>query len=276
MKFSSVLVIILILFSAENYSQSLGSDRVTHIKNSIVRILVNGNPSGTGFLITEQAHVITCFHVIEEAAIQNKPIQIEFSTGEKVEALYLTSMVQTGLREAVGYDYCVLVPSKPTVKKAYLTLGLYESVSEGDELITMGFPFGISQPVISKGILSTKWKQKNAFLINGKPDSLEREVAWLDMTMNKGNSGGPIIKIGSSPQDDRVIGIATFILNPFANPAQQLVNIYANPRSDVLLGGVSTNAVNKLFANAIANNSIGVSGCISIDHIVKFLNTPQK
>ena len=256
-------------------AQSLGSNRVNLLKSSVVRILTDGIGTGTGFIITDKGHVVTCWHVIEYALNSKKKLQIEFSSGEIVEAQYLTALLEGGMRKAVGYDYIVLAPINPRTKFSFLKLGNFSSVAEGDELITMGYPFGISQPVIAKGIMSTKWIQTASFFINNKQDSIARNVAWLDLTMNKGNSGGPIIKLGVTPEDDRVIGIATFILNPFANPAQQISNIYSNPSWDIQMGGVSTSKVNKLFADAIANNSIGVSGCISIDHILEFLNATK-
>ncbi|MBI1781397.1 MAG: hypothetical protein HYR66_08505 [Sphingobacteriales bacterium] len=89
--------------------------------------------------------------------------------------------------------------------------------------------------------------------------------------MNKGNSGGPIIKIGNNPSEDKVIGIATFILNPFANDSKVLSELSSRLKVDIALGGISQVKVNKLFADAIANNSIGISGCISINHIKSIL-----
>ena len=87
--------------------------------------------------------------------------------------------------------------------------------------------------------------------------------------MNKGNSGGPILKIGST--EDEVIGIATFILNPYANTSQELSNLSANLGVDIEFGGISQVKVNKLFADAVTNNSIGISGCVSINHITGIL-----
>jgi serine protease Do len=56
-------------------------------------------------------------------------------------------------------------------------------------------------------------------------------VAWLDLTLNKGNYGGPVIKIGRTPDENRVIGIATFILNPFAQYAEAVIRHLQNPQN---------------------------------------------
>lgn len=253
-------------------AQSLGIQRVNHLKNSTVKILVGGKPSGTGFVVTQLGWVVTCFHVVEPALQTKVKTEIQFNDGEIVEALIPNYLLNAGLREAIGYDCMLLIPSKPKkVQFEYLNVGTFNDIEEGDQLATVGYPLVVRQPVISTGILSTKWSQFNVFTYNGKIDSLERQVAWLDLTMNRGNSGGAIIKLGATSNEDKVIGIATFILNPYGPVADQLLNAVSSSQVDISFGGISQNAVTKLFAAAIANNSIGVSGCISIDHILSLV-----
>ena len=275
-----LLIILFTFFSFNLFSQSLGVERLAHAKKSIVRILIQGKPSGTGFVVSKAGQIITCWHVIDPAFILDslnrriglRKIEAEFPDGETVELGIYNFLLQQGNREAVAYDYCFLQPLK-TVSSSFefLTLGTFEDINEGDQVYTIGYPLGIKQQFVSTGILSTKWVDTAKFWTNNKPDSLVRKVAWLDLTMNKGNSGGPIIKIGSTPSEDKVIGIATFILNPFANDSQVLSVLSSRLQVDMELGGISQVKVNKLFADAISNNSIGISGCISIDHIKSIL-----
>jgi serine protease Do len=192
-----------------------------------------------------------------------KKIIAEFVSGEKIELEIYTSLFEAGYRDALIYDYCFLKPSlKTAVTFEFLKLGKFENVNEGEQVYSVGYPLGIEQQFVSTGILSTKWTDKVKLQDNTE---MNREVSWLDLTMNKGNSGGPILKIGSI--EDEVIGIATFILNPYANTSQELSNICANLGADIAFGGISQVKVNKLFADAVANNSIGISGCVSINHI---------
>jgi S1-C subfamily serine protease len=250
-------------------AQSLGAQRVTHLKNCTVRILINGSASGTGFVVTQDGLILTCFHVIEPALRGKFKTEVEFSNGEVVEALFPNYLMREGLRESLGYDCMILVPSfAKKVQHEFLNVGQFSDVEEGDQLVTVGYPLAVKQPIISVGFLSTKWHQVSPFLTNGKADSLQRDVAWLDMTMNRGNSGGAIIRLGTNPTEDKVIGIATFILNPYGPIADQLLGAVNNSQVDISMGGISQNGVTKLLASAVANNSIGVSGCISIDHIV--------
>lgn len=262
------------------FCQSLGVERISHAKKSIVRILIDSRPSGTGFIVSEAGNIITCWHVIDPAFITDilnrriglRKIEAEFGDGSIYELGIPTILLQNLNRQAVAYDYCILQPIKQVKSPfEFLLLGSFKEINDGDQIYTVGYPLGIKQQVVSTGFLSTKWVDTTHFTTNNLPDSLIRDVAWLDLTMNKGNSGGPIIKIGRTPSEDKVIGIATFILNPFANDSQALSELMSRPKFDMIMGGISQSGVTKLFADAISNNSIGISGCISIDHIKSIL-----
>ncbi|MGN6567721.1 MAG: hypothetical protein ACTHJ0_07205, partial [Flavipsychrobacter sp.] len=141
---------------------------------------------------------------------------------------------------------------------------------EGDMVYTCGYPLGIKQQFISTGILSTKWQDTISTLQNGVAVPVAyRDLAWLDLTMNKGNSGGPIIKLGATPDKDNVIGIGTFVLNPYAANADYLAAVsdkLIKSGYDSRAAGYNIASIVSFFSKAITNSSIGVSGCISINH----------
>jgi len=257
---------------------SLGPERMQKLKNSVVRILIDGEPAGTGFFVGINGELATCWHVIESTMLRNsennilgmKKVEIELYDGKKYDYGIHNYYIAGGNKDAVIFDYCLLVPRnrKPT-KFDYLKRGNFSDINEGDIIYSCGYPLGIQQQFISTGILSTKWKEIKCFVDSNKNDSISRDVAWLDLTMNKGNSGGPIIKLGNKPEDDVVIGIATFILNPWANESSELINHLGKQKGDFVVNGVSQNGVYNLFAEAIKYNSIGISGCVSIDHFRK-------
>jgi serine protease Do len=121
------------------------------------------------------------------------------------------------------------------------------------------------------GIVSTKFTDTLSAKANSGDVKVVREGAWLDMTLNRGNSGGPIIKIGTSYVDDEVIGLATFILSPYAQAAQRAFEITKNPGVDLRFSsGFSQSDINQLFALALTNSSYGISGCVSIDYFHSF------
>lgn len=56
-------------------------ERVKRIKRAIVRILTNGQPSGTGFVISSAGLIGTCFHVVQHIrAAPNGQAQVTYST----------------------------------------------------------------------------------------------------------------------------------------------------------------------------------------------------
>ena len=165
-----------------------------------------------------------------------------------------------GFLEALSKDYCILeVECKDLIP---LPLGRFTDAYEGADVYLCGFPLGINQPVVSVGMLSTKWITSGYLNQGGS-----REVAWLDITMNRGNSGGPIVLMGEEPEGDKVIGIASFGLNPFADPAEQLIEIVRTFPGSAVLMGVDFKRFATLIGAALSSNSLGVSGCVSIDYL---------
>lgn len=164
------------------------------------------------------------------------------------------------------------VKTTPKTQFESLKIGTWEDINEGDLVYSCGYPLGIKQRFISQGVFSTKWNDSVNWYINNKVvDTVTRNLAWLDLTLNKGNSGGAIIKLGETPEDDKVIGIASFILNPYANTSEQIANYLPKRGVDMSSDGISQNQLMQILFEAISKNSIGVSGCISIDYVSKLL-----
>ena len=70
-------------------------ERVKLIKQSTVRVLVNGQASGTGFTVLKDGLIATCFHVVQhiQAAPNGQtqityasPIEVELNDGTKLAA----------------------------------------------------------------------------------------------------------------------------------------------------------------------------------------------
>lgn len=281
-----LLVLVLVLIPFFIYSQSLGTERVKRLKKSVVRVTIeNSNSTGTGFVLNESGFIATCFHVIEDAFLIDtintefriiRKIFVEFQSGEKLEFRLSKSLLNpNSFKNSYAYDYAVLEPIKsPKTRYLPLKIGKWESISEGDKIYSCGFPLGIKQQFISKGILSTKWLDKKSTNFFNIRDTFKINVAWLDLTLNPGNSGGPIIKMADNPEDDEVIGIATFILNPFARDAlalkehiEKTPNIIHYPFDNFDKDGAIS-----FLANSIYSNSIGVSGAVSIDYLTDLLS----
>lgn len=274
------IITLFIIFPIISNAQSLGIERVKKLKKSVVRVFIKNQSSGTAFFINSDGLLISCWHVIDSAIkvdtithtrVQSKQIIIELSDGTQYTVHVPSKFLQQNYFYAKVYDYVILKPDiKPKSKFSFLNLGNFKDINEGDVIFTDGYPLGIKQNFISEGLLSTKWTQHKKSISNHENLNIPRDVAWLDLTMNKGNSGGPIIKLGQNSEQDKVIGIADFILNPFAREASKIVKRSAKIEKHgpiVSKQGISLGRSVEFISNAIINNSIGVSGCISIDYV---------
>lgn len=283
-----------LLFCGVSWGQSLGTERIEKIKKSVVRITIGGSDAaGTGFVISNSDKsilILTCWHVIETSLIQdkyanlfeNKEIFAEFINGEKIKTRISRQTLTEGKKSAMGYDYCILLLSaKPKQEISEFKLGDFSKVQEGDEVYTCGYPLGIKQQFISKGIVSTKYiDSSNQFnYLDGRKEKIYRKVALLDMTMNRGNSGGPIIKLGATPKDDIVIGIADFIISSGGDALSGLEENLAkmsefNMKMDDSTKLLSLNRTLQVLTSSARNNTNGVSGCISLDHFIDYIKSP--
>ncbi len=253
------------------------------LNKSIVKIELDTISSGTGFMIRDDGWLATCRHVIEPlkytdslGRVRIRHMYAIFNNGEKVEVGIFNHQLldQTGYDDSQAYDFVMLkLETKPEFEYRPLRLGKWDDVNDGDEVYTAGFPVSINNRIISKGLLSSKWIQKIP-LYKSTGELLghyDRNVAWVDMTSNKGNSGGPVIKIGRTPEEDRVIGIASFILNPAGNEASQVYNFYRNlkRKNDNRIG---LNDQMEILFKSASYNSIGISGVISSDYLSELLS----
>ncbi len=267
--------------------QSLTKARIERLKHSIGKISIEGDPStGTGFFVNDQGTVVTCWHVIEPAFIKDstgkflgiRKINIEIYDGQKKE-LQIPIIFISNLnlnKDAVSDDFCLLLPAPIpfNTKVEFLKLGNFDDIQEGDEVYTCGYPLGLPYQFISRGTLSTKYIDSTiVYKRAGMPDEkMQKSVALLDLTLNKGNSGGPIMKLGKNLDDDEVVGIADFLINPFGQNAQQLSDKLNKETMNLNLpSGLSLTVAMKLFSIAIIYSSNGISGCVSINYFLQAL-----
>jgi S1-C subfamily serine protease len=147
--------------------------------------------TGTGVVIMEDGTILTNLHVTQGAT----KLIVTFFDGSKSPAI--VTAVQA------NNDLAVLKPEKIPDDLPPATLGTSNQVVAGDEVVVVGFPFGIG-PSVSAGVVSGLNRE-----FQGKDGSLMRGLIQFDAAANPGNSGGPLINLSGE-----VIGIVTAILNP--------------------------------------------------------------
>ena len=147
---------------------------------------------GTGLVIQDKGLVLTNLHVVQGAG----SLELVFADGSPSQALVVGMQPQ--------HDLAVLQAlTVPDDLKA-ATLRASTDLVPGQEVIAVGFPFGIG-PSVSAGVVSGLGRSFQS------PEG-EQEVENLiqfDAAANPGNSGGPLLTL-----DGEVVGIVTGILNP--------------------------------------------------------------
>ena len=139
---------------------------------------------GSGVIVSEQGHILTSHHVIENA----EEIEISLYDGRSIPANVIGADPETDL--AVLQVQNVEVPS--------IILGNSSSLAPGDVVLAIGNPFGVGQTV-TQGIVSATGRDRlgvNVF----------ENYIQTDAAINPGNSGGALINAYGE-----LIGINTLI-----------------------------------------------------------------
>ncbi|CAN5864614.1 trypsin-like peptidase domain-containing protein [soil metagenome] len=152
--------------------------------------------SGSGFLFDDRGHVLTNYHVIEEADL----LQVGLFDGSVHDA------------EVIGADpnndVAVLRIDAPPELIFPLTLGESASLRVGQKVLAVGNPFGLER-TLTTGIVSSldrTLKAKNGRIIKG--------IIQTDAAINPGNSGGPLLNARGE-----VVGINTAIYSEVGQSA---------------------------------------------------------
>ena len=146
---------------------------------------------GSGVIIDEQGTILTNLHVAASAP----RLKVTFADGTESDADMTGAQPENDL--AVIKPYRLPDDMKPA------TLASTRGLAPGDEVVAVGFPFGLG-PSVSSGVVSglgRSWK-----LMGETP---ARNLIQFDAAANPGNSGGPLVN-----RHGEVLGIVTGILNP--------------------------------------------------------------
>jgi S1-C subfamily serine protease len=147
--------------------------------------LVPQEGQGSGFVIDKEGHILTNFHVIENAR------QVEVTLHDRKK--YRATIVGTDQ----AHDLAVIQVKAPNLQP--LNLGDSTNLQVGQKVYAIGNPFGFAG-TLTRGIVSSIRGVK-------EPDGMEIEEAiQTDAAINPGNSGGPLLNFHGE-----VIGINTMI-----------------------------------------------------------------
>jgi len=146
---------------------------------------------GTGVVIVSTGVILTNLHVIDGA----DAIEVTFADGTESPADVVSTQPEN--------DLAVLKARTVPDDLPAATLRSTADLSVGDEVVAVGFPFGIG-PSASSGIVSGLRREYRS-----EGNRVLTNLIQFDAAANPGNSGGPLVTA-----DGEVVGIVTGIFNP--------------------------------------------------------------
>ena len=148
---------------------------------------------GSGFILDKAGHVLTNYHVVENA---NRGIEVQLSNKHKYSAKVIGS--------DHSHDLALLQIDAPNLQP--VTLADSSGLAVGQKVYAIGNPFGLAG-TMTRGIISSIRSVRGA---EGAPIE---DAIQTDAAINPGNSGGPLLN-----SRGEVIGINTMIAS---NGAEQ-------------------------------------------------------
>lgn len=147
---------------------------------------------GSGVVIVDQGIILTNLHVVAGA----KRLTVTFHDGLESEAVLVGAHPEN--------DLAVIRAKTLPDDLPAATLGMSGRLKPGDEVVAVGFPFGIG-PSVSAGVVSGL----NREFRSPEGKRVLTRLIQFDAAANPGNSGGPLVNMSGE-----VVGIVTAILNP--------------------------------------------------------------
>ena len=164
------------------------ADRINYWTRDITRI---PRGTGSGFLWDEQGHIVTNYHVIQDASA----VHIRLNDQRSYKAAFVGA--------SPDHDIAVLrmpiVSDMPTA----LPIGTSHDLQVGQAMYAIGNPFGLDY-TLTTGVVSALNRSldtENGATIDG--------LIQTDAAINPGNSGGPLLDSAG-----RLVGINTAIYSP--------------------------------------------------------------
>jgi S1-C subfamily serine protease len=170
------------------YRKNIGS--VVNITSRVMTYdffygLVPQEGQGSGFVIDKEGHILTNYHVIEDA----RQVEVTLHNRKK----YKATIVGTDK----SHDLAIVQIKAPDLQP--MILGDSTNLQVGQKVYAIGNPFGLAG-TLTRGIVSSIRQVQ-------EPDGLVIEEAiQTDAAINPGNSGGPLLN-----WHGEVIGINTMI-----------------------------------------------------------------
>ncbi|MFV0606071.1 MAG: trypsin-like peptidase domain-containing protein [Niabella sp.] len=222
-------------------------DIINNYQKAIIQIATQGG-NGTGFYVREFDLIVTNSHVVGDEA--------EVTIAGKDFERSLSRVWYTDKK----HDLAFLQPPENTTLPE-IALGRYEELKDGDAVIAIGHPYGLSYSA-TQGVISK---------VDRVRDGLR--FIQIDAAINPGNSGGPLVNYNGE-----IIGVNSFIIRGGDNLGFALPVSYLRQAFEIYRpykGNAATRCANCDFL-VTANNIDSSKYCPSCGSQVKLPEVPEK
>ena len=200
-------------------------DIIETYQPAIIQIAANGS-TGTGFYLEQYHMIVTNEHVVGKAA--------EVTIAGKSFHKMFTNVWYTDKKHDLAF-----VQPPPAAGFPKISLGDYEMLKDGDEVIAIGHPYGLNYTA-TQGVISKAKRVRQGL-----------HFIQIDAAINPGNSGGPLVN-----SKGEVIGVNTFIIRGGDNLGFALPVSYLKAALDLYLpykGSPATRCPNCNFLVLVSN-----------------------
>jgi 2-alkenal reductase len=223
-----------------------------------IRVLSEeGSGLGSGFIIDNEGHLITNYHVVQSAT----DLEVDFPSGFKTRG----EIIGTDLDS----DIAVVKVDVPPEELHPLPLGDSDQIKVGQTVVAIGNPLR-NLSTMTMGIVSALGRTLES--LNEAPGGgffTSGELIQTDAAINPGNSGGPLLNL-----EGEVIGVNLAIQSTS-------LDIFGQPINSGIGFAVSINIVKQVIPDLIAKGEYEYPylGIRSLDEINLFtkegLNLPK-
>jgi len=149
-----------------------------------------GEGSGSGFVYDYDGHIITNYHVVEDA----ETIEVAFASGLKVYATLIGTDIDS--------DIAVIKVNVARDQLVPLKLGDSDALKVGQMVVAIGNPYRLTS-TMTFGVVSAKGRILDSLRTTEDMVSYTAgDLIQTDATINPGNSGGPLLNLAGE-----VIGV---------------------------------------------------------------------